>query len=355
MHGQAQIEGAAQRGQALCGAQAAPVMVVAEYDLHGAAHVGVAAELGKVRHHHIRGQWHIALACHGGHAVQARGRVLVVLKHAAQLLHDLQAGFHGPVAVGVDAQRCAGERLGQRQYAGGLLLGRQRAGLELDALEAVLIDHAPGLGHQLGRRQGFAPGVGCIGLAHMLGVFVEQIGRVGHAVSCGSAQQVDDGGLGHLTLQVQHGDLEGADHLGHGLGDMGARGQRDLLTQKFRGREPGRSDQGGDTGLHFIEGPGREPDQGRCGLGQSIQHGLVAIALVDADQTGSSFDLDDGAQCPGLVNAGGVEQRRITEGNRRDADVADLVRSAHLEMTDAAQELRAEVEIGSLCGMLSYN
>jgi hypothetical protein len=106
-------------------------MVVAEHDLHGAAHVGVAAELGKVRHHHIRGQWHIALACHGGHAVQARGRVLVVLEHAAQLLHDLQAGFHGPVAIRVDAQRCAGEGLGQRQDAGSFLLGGSVPALSL--------------------------------------------------------------------------------------------------------------------------------------------------------------------------------------------------------------------------------
>src|SRR2546427_5482325 len=33
--------------------------------------------------------------------------------------------------------------IGQRQDAGRLLLGRQRAGLELDALEAVLRNHAP--------------------------------------------------------------------------------------------------------------------------------------------------------------------------------------------------------------------
>ena len=116
---EAQVEGAAQRGQALCARRPPSNAVIAEYDLHGATHVGVAAELGKVRHHHIRGQWHIALACHGSRMPSGPGPgPRQYLKHAAQLLHDLVGWFpRVQLPFRVDAQRCAGESLGQRQDA----------------------------------------------------------------------------------------------------------------------------------------------------------------------------------------------------------------------------------------------
>ncbi|MDT4834975.1 hypothetical protein FQZ97_686290 [compost metagenome] len=324
MHRQAQAEGFAHQRKPLRGAQAAPVVVVTQHDLHRATHLRVAAEFLQVGDHHVGGQRHVAGFRHGLHAVQAGGRVFVVLQHAAQLLHHLQAGGHGPVAVGVDAQRCARKGLSQGQQASGFLVGWERAGLELDALEAVLTDHAARLRHQLLGRERLAPGVGCVGLLDVFCVLVEQVGAEGHALARSAAQQVHDRRVGELALQVHHRHFKGADHLGYGFGDVGARCQRNLDTEELRRGLPGR-DQRGDTHFHVVECPGRETRERRCGLGHRFEHGQVAVALVDADQAGVGLDLDDRAQRPGLVDAGGVEQRWIAECDRRDTDVSDGV------------------------------
>ena len=225
VHRQAQAEGLAHQRQALRGAQAAPVVVVGEHDLHRATHVGVAAEFLEIGDDHVGGQRHVARGGHGGHAVQARGRVFVVLQHAAQLFHHLQAGGHGPVGVGVDAQRCTREGMGQCQQGSHFLLRWQRAGLELDAPEAVLINHAARLRHHLFGRDALAERVGRVGLVDVFGVLEKQVGRERHGRARRAAQQVHHRRVGQLALQIHHRHFEGADHLGHRLGDVRARCQ----------------------------------------------------------------------------------------------------------------------------------
>ena len=93
------------------------------------------------------------------------------------------------------------------------------------------------------------------------------------------------------------------------LGDIGCQGPaRPTDPEIPRPVSLGGSDQGGDTGLHFIEGPGREPDQGRCGLGQGIQHGLVAIALLMPTRPEAVSISMMERRCPGLVMPAALEQ-----------------------------------------------
>ena len=54
------------------------------------------------------------------------------------------------------------------------------------------------------------------------------------------------------------------------------------------------------------------------------QRGGIAIALAKPDQPAVGLDLDDRAQRIGFVNSRSVEQRRIAEGDRGDADCGDL-------------------------------
>ena len=65
--------------------------------------------------------------------------------------------------------------------------------------------------------------------------------------------------------------------------------------------------------------------------GQRLEHRQIAVAFVDADETRGGLDLDDGTQRPRLMDSRRVEQRRIAERDRRDADVPDGVRGGHAE------------------------
>ena len=321
MHGQAHVKGLAQARELLRGAQTTPIVVVRQHDAHWAAQAHVLSKLFVVRHHHVGGQGHVTLLSNRGHAVQPGRRVFVILQHAAQLLDHLEAGGHGPVGVGVDAQGCPRKSLGQRQQCRHLLLRRQSARFELDALEAIVGDHVPSLGHHLFGAQAFAIGISAVRLVNVFGVFEKQVGAEWHGVSRSAAQQIHDRGASQLALQIEHGHLKSADDLGHVLGHMGAGRQRNLFAQKLRSLLAWRH-QRGHSGLHGVEVPGREALQSRCGFGQHIKHGLVTIGLVDAHAPASRFDLDDRAQCPWLVDARRIEQRRITERDGRDANVA---------------------------------
>jgi hypothetical protein len=110
----------------------------------------------------------------------------------------------------------------------------EHTALQLDALEAVEGDHAARLRDDLLRIQAFAPGVGLVGPAVVLGVLEEQVGAVSHLRPHGAAQQVDHRRAGHLSLQVQHRDLVGTDRLGGVLGTVGAGRQRELHGARLR-------------------------------------------------------------------------------------------------------------------------
>ena len=178
------------------------------------------------------------------------------------------------------------------------------------------------LRHHLLGREALTPRVCRIRLADVLGVLEEQVGAERHRIACRTTQQIHDRGAGQLTLQIEHGHFKSTDDLGHIFGHMGAGGQRNLFTQKL-GTGFGGSYQRGHAALHGVQAPRRQTLQGRCGLGQRLQHGQIAIGLVDAHAPTSGFDLNDRTQSPRLVNTCRIEQWRITERNGRDAHVAD--------------------------------
>jgi hypothetical protein len=155
-------------------------------------------------------------------------------------------------------------------------LRREHAALELDALEAVQVDHAPGLRHDLLRADALAPGVGRIGLAMVLGVLEEQVGAVGHAGAHRAAQQVDDGRADDLALQVEHRDFEGADRLGRVLGAVGSGRQREFHRARLG------TDGGAQRSSIRFRRRATGPARARAFL-QHRQHGRVAIGFVDAD------------------------------------------------------------------------
>ena len=193
----------------------------------------------------------------------------------------------------------------------------EHAAFELDALEAVEIDHALRLRHDLRGADAFAPGVGCVGFADVFGVLEEQVGAVGHGVAHLAAQQVHHRRPGDLALQVEHADFKSADHLGHVLDGVGARGQFKFDSARHR------LDGGAHTFFHHIQREGRQANQQWRGLLQNFEHGLVAIGFGDAHPAIAGLDLDDGAQRPGLVDTGRVKQRAVAESDGGDPDMGD--------------------------------
>ncbi|MNP34405.1 hypothetical protein D3C76_1276890 [compost metagenome] len=137
-------------------------MVVGEDNLH-AVLCHAAAELVEIGDHHVGRQGQTGALVQLGHALQARRRVFVILQVITEQFGHADRGLQRPVAVRINTQRVTGEGLFQRLDARHLMLGRQGAGLELDALEAVGLDHPPRLGNDLLFGQGLAPTVGLVG------------------------------------------------------------------------------------------------------------------------------------------------------------------------------------------------
>ncbi len=79
----------------------------------------------------------------------------------------------------------------------------QRTGLELDAFEAIGVDHAPGLSDDLLFAERFSPAVGRVGCIGMLRIFEEQVGAEGYLVTNGAAEQVHQWQVHGTRLQVQ--------------------------------------------------------------------------------------------------------------------------------------------------------
>ncbi len=206
-------------------------------------------------------------------------------------------------------------------WPGDFLLRRKHAALELDALEAILIDHSAGLLDHLRGRNGLAPCVGCVGLAGMLCIFVKQVGAVRHFAAHCAAQQVANGQAQHLPLQIEHGYLHGADHLVGVFGGVRARRQFKLHTAVARLPRP---DAGAHSGLHFVQLKGRKAFEQTGSLLQHLDHGLIAVGLGNTGTAIGGFHFNNAAQCPRLVDAAGVEQRTVTKRDGRDAHRPDF-------------------------------
>jgi len=106
------------------------------------------------------------------------------------------------------------------QNAGHFTFGFQGPGLELDALETVLLDHAPGLGHDLLLVQRLAPVVRRVGRVDVLGVLEEQVGAEGHFIAHRTAEQVDQWPIQRPRLKIEQRHFEGRVGIGHGLAGM---------------------------------------------------------------------------------------------------------------------------------------
>jgi hypothetical protein len=74
----------------------------------------------------------------------------------------------------------------QRADGGDLVRRLEHTALQLDALEAVQLDHAACLRHDLRRADGLAPRIGYVGFVDMFGVLEEEVGAVGHGVAHGT-------------------------------------------------------------------------------------------------------------------------------------------------------------------------
>ncbi|MNG25836.1 hypothetical protein D3C84_1107450 [compost metagenome] len=70
------------------------------------------------------------------------------------------------------------------------MLRIEGSGLELDALEAIVLDHSPGLGNDLLFVERLAPTVGRVRRIDVLGVLEKQIGAERNLVANRAAQQV---------------------------------------------------------------------------------------------------------------------------------------------------------------------
>lgn len=201
VHGEPDAVRAAERGEFAGAVEAAPVVVVAEDDPYRPLREGL-RDLLEGGHAHVGGERYVGAGGDLGHGAGAARRVLQVLQDVLQLAGDGERGLHGPGAVGVEAERPAGERLGERPDRGDLPLGLEHAALELEGAEAVLPVEAAGLFDDAGGVEGRAPAVGA-------GPLVEEVGAVLDLVADLAAEEGVDGQAEGLAEGVQAGGLEG--------------------------------------------------------------------------------------------------------------------------------------------------
>ena len=117
-----------------------------------------AAELVEIGDHHVGRQRQAGARVQLGHAFQARRRVFVVLQIVAEqfapcasTVSSDQLPF-GSMRSGVSGKACFSALMHDTS-----MLRREHAGLQLDALEAVGVDHPPRLGDDLLLAQRLAP------------------------------------------------------------------------------------------------------------------------------------------------------------------------------------------------------
>ena len=209
MHRQAEAEHVAHPREDLRVAQAAPVVMIGQHDLHAVLR-DAAAKLVEVGHDHIRGERQPGAPVELRHAVEPGRRVLVVLEHIAQALRPSASLVSSDQ---LPSDRCATGCFGKAALSASsvddlVFRSEQRAGLELDAAEAVEIDHAFRLRHDLRFADPFAPRVRGIRRVDMLRVLEEKVCAERHFLAHRSAEQVDQRGIEVSRLDVQQGDLE---------------------------------------------------------------------------------------------------------------------------------------------------
>ncbi len=150
------------------------------------------------------------------------------------------------------------------------MLGIEGPGLELDALEAVVLDHPPGLGNDLLFVERLAPTVGRVRRIDVLGVLEKQVRAERNLVANRAAQQVHQRYVQVVGLQIQASHFERRIGIAHRLARVGTR--RQFGT--------------GNTG-RFLRGDGRLDDGPQ----------LIEVERIQADQLALQLLLDRQGRC----------------------------------------------------------
>lgn len=187
-------------------------------------------------------------------------------------------------------------------------------------------DHPLRLREQRLRRQHLAPLI--VGTTLVTAKLEEQIGRVRHCIAIRAAQKVVDRPATELPLQVQARHLERREA-------PGERGFRQCARRHFELR-PYRS---GQPAAHRRRHAGQivhvHTGQLRRDPGKVGERGPVAVGLVDFNQAGRGFDLDDASCRVGLVHTGDVQHGWIAERDGRDPHFLDK----HRDLLDRTQRI----------------
>jgi hypothetical protein len=215
----------------------------------------------------------------------------------------------------------SGERPGQRAHRGDLLIRWEDAALQLERGEAEVGREAPGLGHDPLRVERRTPTVQRRTADRVFGPAVEQVRAVLHPIADLPAEQGVHGQAEGLAERVEAGDLEAGDNgqpqlLGgphpaqpagvHGVGDPARLGAHAL-------------GQGEQTVQIRDRPPGQRPGQRAC----QVQITGVAVRLADAGGAVRRDHLDDQPRGVRLVDALGVQQRRIRDQHRGQPYLGD--------------------------------
>ncbi|KPW92607.1 hypothetical protein ALO79_200116 [Pseudomonas syringae pv. castaneae] len=200
------------------------------------------------------------------------------------------------------------------------MLRLQSAGLEFDALEAVVGDHAPSLGDDLLFIERLAPAVRWIRRIDVLGILEEQVCAERYLLANRPTQKIHQRHVQVVGLQVQAGHFECRVGIAHCLARMGTRCQFSACDAGG----PLSGDGGLDDGPQLVEVERVQANQLVLHLLLDRQSRRIAVALAQTDVAVVTLDLNDRAQRKRLMNAAGVEQWRIAKGNGGDGDAFDL-------------------------------
>ncbi|MNK85483.1 hypothetical protein D3C87_1053650 [compost metagenome] len=158
----------------------------------------------------------------------------------------------------------------------------------------------------------------------MLRVFEKQVSAERNLVADRPAQQVHQRHVQRMRLQIEERHFERRVSVAHRFARMGTGGQfRAGKARRFVRRHSRLND-----GAQLIEVERVKADQLALQLLLDRQRRSVAVTLTQTDVAIVAFDLDDRTQRKGFVNAAGVEQWRITEGDGGDGDSFDFQEAA---------------------------
>ena len=325
VHGKAEAERLAEPRELLHLPHPAPVMMIAQYDLHRVL-PDRRRQVAETSHGHIAGEWSIdafreQAASNRRHVLHARGGIFEIAAIGQlfpQFAPDADGGLDRPSGVGVDADRHARtELLPHLFHSLDLKLRLQNARLELDVLETVQRDHPPGLLHEGCGRERLAIFIvaGVCALATAASVFVKWIGREGDRVAHPATNQLADRLADGFADQVQ------ARHFDRG--ERPGRGVERILTghvERLRAIAARSFNHGGEEA---GDSKGVAPDQLIPQCEQRFGGFFAAVGFIDADHAVFADQLKNRAQGVGLVSPIGTAQRRIGHGNRVNSQVRD--------------------------------